>query len=319
MSEPGSARGRGLVFNIQRYSLHDGPGIRTNVFLKGCPLRCTWCCNPESQDFGPQLAFFPDKCINCGRCIGLCPYGAVSAGTDKPLTDWSICVEKCQGGKEGAFGCTAKCYSKAREVQGREMSVDEVMREVMKDSHVYLESGGGITLTGGEPLSQAGFARDLAREARENYLEVAIETCGLVPWKAYEEILPYLDAIFIDIKFLDAAKHRTHTGQGNELILANAVKLAQSMAVKGGTIIVRTPVIPGLTDLAEVTAIARFVQQEMPGATAMEVLPYHRLGRGKYRDIGREYELLDINPPSEKDMKPFRAIVADFALDGVHA
>lgn len=313
-----SAEPLGLVFNLQRYSLHDGPGIRTTVFLKGCPLRCSWCCNPESQEARPELAYFEEKCIGCGRCVGLCPYGAISVTPQGLRTNWSVCARECYAAGLDAFPCTTKCYGKARDTLGRLMSVDEVMQEVMKDSQVYKESGGGLTLSGGEPMNQPAFALELTRAAKDNWLDVAMESCGFAPWQSFEEVLEFVDIFFLDIKYFDSNKHRKNTGQGNELILENAPRIADFMSKKGGTLVVRTPIVPGLIDPEDIDQIARFVREKMPGVKTYELMPYHRLGRGKYGDIGRDYALNDLLPPSVAQMEPFREVVAKYELTHIY-
>jgi pyruvate formate lyase activating enzyme len=310
MSNTASSGPSGLVFNIQRYSIHDGPGIRTAVFLKGCPLRCEWCCNPESQDARPQLAFIADKCIDCGRCIALCPHGAVTGEPGGPVTDWAVCARECLAAELDAFPCAAKCFGKARDRIGVRMGIEEVMAEVMKDARIYAESGGGLTVSGGEPLAQARFVAALVRAAKGEWLHVAIETCGHAPWKAFEEVLEFVDFVFLDIKFLDDERHRKFTGQGNALILENAGRIDDFMRRKGGTVVVRTPVVPGIVEPRDVEQIGSFIRARMPGTAAFELMPYHRLGRGKYRDIGREYSLAGASPPSEEEMRPFREAVA---------
>jgi pyruvate formate lyase activating enzyme len=197
---------------------------------------------------------------------------------------------------------------------GKEMSVGEVMREVMKDSQVYEESDGGVTLSGGEPLMQPDFALGLAKEAKENWLNVAIESCGFAPWESYEAILEFVDLVFLDIKYFDKGKHKEYTGQDNAPILENAPRIADFMRKKGGTLVVRTPIVPGLIDPEDINQIARFVRDEMPGVKALELMPYHRLGRGKYGDIGRDYSLNDLLPPSEAQIAPFRAVVEKSGL-----
>ena len=181
---------RGLVFNIQRYSLHDGPGIRTTVFLKGCPLECTWCCNPESQFPKAEISYVADKCIHCGRCIETCPYHAIDVTPDGLHTDWDICARECYKTQPDIFPCTIKCYSKAREKTGEWMNVDSVLQEVMKDTQVYRESGGGLTVSGGEPMTQYKFVTALFEKAKENWLHIAMETCGFALWENYEKVLP---------------------------------------------------------------------------------------------------------------------------------
>ncbi len=300
----------GNVFDIQRWSLHDGPGIRTIVFFKGCPLRCRWCCNPESQAPHAELAFFANKCIGCNRCIDLCPNGAISRLAPQGLrTDWEVCRRTCYQSPADAFPCTAKCYSKARHTIGTLMSVSDVMAEVLKDGELYRQSGGGLTFSGGEPMSQPGFALELARAAQENWLPITLETCGFAPWESYAHVLPAIDFLFLDIKAFDEGRHREQTGQSNRLILENAVRMADLMRKKGAPMIIRIPVIPEVTDLDDVGDIVSFVGTRLPGVETIELMPYHRLGRGKYGDIGRPYELSDLRPPKDDDLQPFREIV----------
>lgn len=307
-----AAAPRGRVFDVQRWSLHDGPGVRTIVFLKGCPLRCEWCSNPESQAPYPELAFFADKCIACHRCVGLCEHGAITVGPDgQPRTDWSICQQACYGTNVDTFACTAKCYGGARSAIGSLMSVTEVMDQVMKDALMYRESGGGMTLSGGEPMNQFQFVLALLREAKSNYLHTAMETCGFATWTSYQQVLEYVDFLFLDLKHYDSAWHRSITGQGNEEILSNAPRLAEAMRQKGGQLVVRIPIIPGMTDQPDnVTWIADFVAEKMPGVETLELMPYHRLGRGKYGDIGKVYRMDATEPPMESAMAPLRSIVA---------
>jgi len=304
---------RGRVFDIQRWSLHDGPGVRTSVFLKGCPLRCFWCCNPESQEGHPELAYFVDKCIGCGRCVALCPHGAISVRQDGIHTDRSICAAKCYKAGE-PFPCLARCYSGARKLIGPAMTVQEVLREVMKDSLIYQQSGGGVTFTGGEPMYQFSFLKALAHACKESWLHVAMETCGYASWRKYQAVLEFVDFIFLDIKLMDSKRHLEITGGPNDLILENAPRIAEYMRQKHGTVVVRTPVIPGVTDSDTIASIADFVCRQMPGVSTYELMPYHRLGRGKYRDIGREYTFADAEPLKPADLQPLREVVTSYGL-----
>lgn len=274
----------GLVFNIQRYSLHDGPGIRTLVFLKGCPLRCRWCSNPESQQFDPELAFNEGKCIGsteCGLCLKECPHGAVF---EKESGKMGVNREVCQA----CFQCVVVCPSLARKVFGERMSVDEVLSVAEADGIFYARSGGGITLSGGEPLAQPEFAGELLAEAKRRRLNTSMETSGFGNWQDLECICRNLDSILYDIKCLDPATHREFVGVSNEIILENFRRLCAAFPALPKK--VRTPVIPGFNDEeAEIRAIVDFIA-DCPKVD-YELLAYHRLGQPKYCYLGRDYPL----------------------------
>lgn len=307
---------RGRVFDIQRWSLQDGPGIRTTVFLKGCSLACEWCANPESWLGAPEMAYFTDKCIGAGRCAALCPFGAITMENDRPSTDWGVCRSKCYGKVDAPYPCTKKCYSQARRTIGQHMTAAEVMQEVLKDKGIYDESGGGMTVSGGEPLYQSVFLAELLRQAKGRGLNTAVETCGFASWKAYEQALEHTDLVFLDLKQFDSTRHKELTGQRNELIFANAFRIADFMRRKGGRMITRLPVVPGRTDTLEnVTAVAEFVRT-LPGVETLELMAYHRLGRGKYKDIGKAYPLEDVAPPTKEEMRPLLDAVASRGLSG---
>jgi pyruvate formate lyase activating enzyme len=306
----------GRVFDIQRWSLHDGPGIRTNVFLKGCPLRCVWCCNPESQEGHPELAYFIDKCIRCGRCVGLCPHGAIDANSNAMRTDRTICAEHCY--KDGSFPCLGRCYSGARKLIGSKMTVQDVLREVMKDALIYEQSGGGVTFSGGEPMYQFAFLKALAQASKESWLHVAMETCGYASWKKYQQVLEFVDFVFMDIKLMDRRRHEELTGRSNKTIIENAVRVADYMRRKQGVMVVRTPVIPGVTDAAAIASIAAFVRDRLPGVATYELMPYHRLGRGKYQDVGRDYPLAEVQPVKVGDLQPLVDVVTSYGLSSTY-
>lgn len=263
----------GLVFGVQRYSLHDGPGIRTVVFLKGCPLRCTWCCNPESQGSAPELAFNPSRCLGpelCGRCVGACPEGALTGVAPQP----GRCV--------GCFACVEACPAGARTVYGQHRTVDDVLREVEADDLFYARSGGGLTLSGGEPLAQPDFALALLREAKARRLHTALETCGHVTWKTLEAASRHLDVLLFDLKHADPVAHARHTGASNERILKNLARVRDTFPALA--LHVRTPVIPGVND-DEATLDA--IRALVPEGATWERLPYHRMGQPKYGYLGR--------------------------------
>lgn len=289
----------GTIFDIKRYSIHDGPGIRTSVFFKGCPLNCWWCHNPESQCAEPVVLYKPDRCIGCGACVDACPEGAIRL-TQKGFTaDPKIC--RSHG------TCADVCPSGARELVGMTMDVPQVMREIEKDRLFYDESGGGVTFTGGEPLMQPVFLEALLRECRRVDIHTAVDTTGYADPGIIRSIAPYTSLFLYDIKFMDPQKHLKYTGVSNELVLKNLVTLSG----EGAAISVRVPVIPGINDDdKEMTAIAAFVA-DLPGVVELAVLPYHGTAQKKYERFGMEYLLGDLQEPRGEDVEA----LADFFRD----
>ena len=283
----------GYVFNIQRYSLHDGPGIRTLVFLKGCPLRCMWCSNPESQRVEPELAFNRRKCIGvkeCGFCVKECPDGAIHEAEDGLVRIDREACGKC-------FRCVEACPAKALTLFGKLMSVDEVLHVVETDGIFYARSGGGLTLSGGEPLVQADFVVELLKEAKKRRIDTSMETCGLVDWKDLERACRHLDSILYDIKSMDPVKHKEFTGASNERVIENFLRLCEAFPDLPKR--VRTPVVPGFNDTEEeIGAILDFIQGK-PNVE-YEPLAYHRLGQPKYEYLDREYPLGDVKLDQQK-------------------
>ncbi len=251
---------RGRIFDIQRFSVHDGPGVRTIVFLKGCPLRCRWCCNPESQSYEIETM--------------------VQNGVAKTV--------------------------------GKDVTVGEVLETVLKDRIYYRRSGGGITLSGGEMLTQPDFAAALLSASKNAGITTAVETTSFAPFSTISKVLPFIDTYLMDIKHMDSAKHKEYTSQPNELVLENAMRIAKS----GKRLIIRTPVIPGFNDTPdEIAAIARFASS-LPGVEEMHILPYHRIGQDKYAGLSREYTLAHIVPPENETMEKLLKIVCSYGLKG---
>jgi len=281
----------GLIFDIQRFSVHDGPGIRTTVFLKGCTLRCFWCQNPEGLNLKPEIMFYPEKCIGCGNCIINCPRGAhiFKNGMHMYLR------EKCVG----CGSCTETCYSGALKISGKWMRVEDVMKEILRDKVFYEVSNGGVTLSGGDPLVQSDFSLALLKRCKNEGLHTAIETAANCRWDVIEKLLPFIDLVMMDIKHMDPEVHRRVTGVTNNLILNNAKRLAET----GKPLIIRVPVIPGVNDTAEqIEAIAKFVQP-FENLQLLELLPFHRLGEGKYRALGLNYPASHLKTPSKTKMR----------------
>lgn len=272
------------VINIQNYSLHDGPGIRTLVFLKGCPLRCKWCSNPESQEFHQELAFNKNKCLGksqCGRCTHKCSSNAISFHKEEIV---EINRQKCNN----CLKCIDICPSQALSVYGKRYDYKELLNLVEKDNSFYARSGGGLTVSGGEPLAQGDFTLKLLKEAKKRRINTAIETCGYAPWKVLKEAAQYLDTILFDIKSLDSKKHEKFTGVSNKLILDNFDKL--STAYPQLNKIVRTPIIPGFNDSQDEKSKVEEYVKNYPNVT-YEVLTYHKLGQTKYEYLGRNYPM----------------------------
>lgn len=282
-----------------RFCLHDGPGIRTTVFLKGCPLSCWWCHNPEGQARDPELVYYEARCRRCGACVVVCPH-ADAAGRDGVILPHALC--------EGCGGCVEACLSSAREILGREMSVEEVLREAERDRVFYEESGGGVTLSGGEPLLQPEFTLALLAACRTRGLHTALETCGLAPESVMLAAAARADLVLYDLKVLDAEKHRRYTGAPNDGILGNL----RALAGAGRPPVVRLPVIPGINDSEEdLAACARFLAQL--GLRRLDLLPYHCIGIEKYWRLGRSYRLPETAPP---EAERNRAVAAYFTGEG---
>lgn len=293
--------GKGLVFNIQRFSVHDGPGIRTTVFIKECPLRCEWCSNPESQAPYPEIICLDRNCIRCGKCVEACPQHAITLRESGKEID----REKC----DRCLLCAQACPSGAIQTVGKYMDIAEVMEEVTKDELFYRNSGGGVTVSGGEPLSQPEFVCGLLKECKVKNYHTALDTCGHAPWSSIEKLLIYLDLVLYDIKLMDSIKHKEATGAGNETILANAAKVAQKKRTW-----LRYPVIPGFNDSETCAREIALFASNIP-VEKVSLLPYHALGAEKYVRLGGVYSLDGISPPTDEQLQEIASIFESFGLD----
>ena len=296
MPVPIDYKAEGVVFDIQRFSLHDGPGIRTIVFLKGCPLSCKWCSNPESQHVNPTIMFDAESCIHCGRCMAACQQGAIAVGNQN-FIDYSKCI--------GCGECASACPAGALTLKGERMTVESVVKVLKKDVITYRESNGGITLSGGEPLVQWKFATELLKACKAQGWHTAIETTGYGSEEALESVFPYIDEVLLDCKSTKDDVHKAFTGVTTEKIKNNAKRITQLAHT-----IIRVPTIPGVNateeDFENVCAYAR----ELTGVDTIHILPYHTLGENKYKMMGVDYPMPEeIKPLDEEDAIPFKEIV----------
>ncbi len=265
--------GEGLIFDIQRFSIHDGPGIRTLLFFKGCPLRCSWCSNPEGQAGKEEILYNEARCIRCGRCLAECRNGAVKLEGPKILYNRDVCVM--------CGRCVEKCAGRARSISGRRMGVPQIIGILEKDEIFFRNSGGGVTLGGGEPTYQYDFALALLSECRRNNIHTSLETCGYLEWGKLSILLEYVDLVLYDVKHIDDAKHKRFTSVSNELILSNLKNILKMKQ----DIVIRVPVVPGFND-ADKKMIEEFVGSIESGA-GIEYINYHEYGKFKYGLLGR--------------------------------
>lgn len=282
---------RGLITNVQRFSIHDGPGIRTTVFFKGCPLRCFWCHNPETWRKQPEVQVFPDRCIGCGACFERCPRGAHVQVDGQRLFHRELC--------QACGRCVDTCYAEALVMAGRWWTPEELLEELLRDQPFYEQSGGGITLSGGEPLMQQAFSLRVLQLCRQAGLHTAIETAAFCRWEEMAELLPWLDLVMMDIKLADDEQHRAATGVSNRRVLENARRLAETDM----PLIVRTPVVPTVNDTAEAIEAIAAVVRDFPNLLYYELMPFHRLAEGKYRSLDIPYQARDFDPPTREAME----------------
>ncbi len=278
-----------MIFDIKRYAINDGPGIRTAVFFKGCPLECWWCHNPEGQSMNPQLMFRANRCKSSQACIAACPQGAIS-WAEESLTDWSKCNQ--------CGDCTAVCYAGAREMVGRKVSAAELMTEILRDVPFYDQSGGGVTFTGGEPMFQVRFLEEMLLRCKQQGIHTAVDTAGFTSWRNFELVLPLVGLFLYDIKLLDDVRHQRYTSVSNRRILDNLKKLS----LAGAHILIRMPLVPGINDDDENLAACASYLSGLPNLDGLALMPYHEIGLAKFQALGMQYKLDHVKPPSAKEV-----------------
>lgn len=294
----------GILYNLQRYSLHDGPGIRSTVFFKGCPLRCRWCSNPESQNSGRELFYNRQECAGCGACASACGSGAlrIAFPGGKPEYDASTCL-RC-------FHCASACVTGALEVKGYRTDVKTLIKELLKDAAFFRESDGGVTLSGGEPLAQPDFAAALLEALANEGIHTCIETCGCVPVEAFRKVIPHTGLIYFDVKHCDASKHREYTGAGTEAIFRNL----EYILSEGCRVTVRIPVIPGFNHDAEsMDAIAALISSL--GVRQVNLLPFHQFGLAKYASLFRQYAMTTEKQLYDDDIAGYCDIFSTYHIE----
>lgn len=296
---------KGTVFNIQRMSLHDGPGIRTVVFLKGCNLRCFWCHNPESWNHGQEVQFFPERCLGCGVCMTVCPSGLhrLDLNTREHIFDRELCRH--------CGLCAAGCPSGSLVLTGKSYTADELMPLLMRDKPFYDRSDGGVTISGGEPLIQSGFVKSLLKRLKDESVNTAVESAFNVQWESIEAIRGYADLFLIDFKTADDEKHRNVTGCSNKPIIANIFALDRT----DSKYCIRIPIIPGVNDDLGSIADIYNVLKKLKNISYAEFMPYHSMGLGKFASLSLDRSRLEgMKPPSKEQLASFAGVFADISI-----
>lgn len=283
----------GKICNIQPFSIHDGPGIRTVIFMKGCNLRCFWCHNPESQDTKQTLAFYRNKCIGCGECVNVCP-NVRNGATARFSEECSLCGE-----------CAKECYAEAIEVIGKDIASEEIVKIALKDKNLFETSGGGITFSGGEPLLQPDFIAETMKACKCEGIHTAIESAVCVNWENIEKILPYCDYFICDLKSADSEKHKKATGVGNERIIENLRKLSATGKLKE----IKTPVIPDFNDTEDDIKEIRDIVRSFDGEIKYSLLPFHNICESKYESQGRTFRAAGLKEPSKEKMDKLNFLI----------
>ncbi len=293
----------GKFYDIQGFSVHDGPGIRLTLFLKGCPLRCPWCHSPESQEFYTELNWMEMKCVGvdkCGNCLNVCPHDAISLGRKKTAVTGDeeiqlVTVDRTKCDNCGK--CAEACTSKALYMCGTDYTVDEVMERIRRDVPFYNRSGGGVTISGGECLCQPQFLLEVLKRCKAENINTAVDTTGFAPWSSIEPILPYTDLFLYDLKNMDSTLHKQVIGVPNELILENAKKIAEH----GGKFQIRIPIIPMFNDSKKsFEAVGKFICELGDAVEVVQLLPYHKLGTVKWERLQRNHPILEAEPPKDE-------------------
>lgn len=272
----------GIVVDVHRFSLHDGPGIRSTIFLKGCPLNCKWCHNPEAVSHKPQISFNPEKCMNCFECVKVCPTGAHQILNSKHVLNFNLC--------EVHGECVKACLNEALSIIGADKSVGDIMKIALRDKEYYKNSGGGITISGGEPMTQFEFTKSILKSAKSNSIHTCIETCGHAPTERFLEIIDLVDVFLFDYKETDTIRHKNFTGVSNDLILKNLTALYEA----GAEIILRCPLIPGVNDSFEHLACIAAIYKSFPNLKGIEIMSYHNIGIDKAKRIGSENDFINL-------------------------
>ncbi|MFC1853283.1 glycyl-radical enzyme activating protein [candidate division CSSED10-310 bacterium] len=300
---PENDQNTAIIFDIQRFSLHDGPGIRTTLFFKGCPLKCAWCQNPESMNSDPEVAFYAAQCKQTYACLRVCPRKAIVAGAQHRIN-----YQKCDCCGE----CIPACDHAALKIIGQKWSAQKLLAEILKDQDYFLDSQGGITLSGGEPTLQSAFLEHFLPLVKKAGIHITLETCGLFSWPRVEKILPYLDLIYYDLKLMDSEKHRRYTGVDNKPILKNFRKLA-TLPIQ---LQARIAIIPGINDdRDQVMAVAEFLTQNKQ--KSIHCLPYHDMGTAKLPRINARIQPLKIKSITSSELQPLESIFEDLGIQAI--